>query len=144
VGSAFKVGSPRRHGVRWAARVGILALVLNALVPIHLAFDLAEELAPTHHGATEPEHHSVEWRVLAALIGHDAHDADDTDDHGHHHDATCPVVAAFGALTGLVTATVPTVVQPIAVATVDPPAPAAIQSANAPSIAYRSRAPPRV
>lgn len=138
------MGLPRRHGIRWAARAGILALALNALVPIHLAFDLGEELAPARHGATEPEHHGVEWRVLAALIGHDAHDADDTDDHGHHHDATCPVIAAFGALTGLMTATVPTIAQPIAVATVDPPAPVAIQSADTPSVAYRSRAPPSV
>ncbi|MGH6974849.1 MAG: DUF2946 family protein [Stellaceae bacterium] len=136
--------SRKRQGVRWAARAGILALALNALVPIHLAFDLGEELTPTHHGATEPEHHSFEWRALAALIGHDAHDADDTDDHGHPHDATCPVIAAFGALTGLMTTTVPTIAQPIAVATVDPPAPAATQSAETPSVAYRSRAPPPV
>lgn len=137
------MGLPRRHGVRWAARAGILALALNVLLPIHLAFDLAEELAPAHR-TTEPEHHSVEWRVLAALIGHDAHDADDTDDHGHHHDATCPVIAAFGALTGLVTTTAPTIAQPIAVAILDPPVPDAIQSAETPSVAYRSRAPPRV
>ena len=136
--------SPRRHGVRWAARAGILALALNALVPIHLAFDLAEEAAPAHHSTTESEHHSVEWRVLAALIGHDAHDADDADDHGHHHDATCPVVAAFGALTGLVSTTMPTIAQPIAVARVDLPALAVSQPVDAPSVAYRSRAPPRV
>lgn len=136
--------SPRRHCVRWTARAGILALALNALVPIHLAFDLGEELAPAHRSATEPERHSVEWRVLAALIGHDAHDADDTDGHGHHHDATCPVVAALGALTGLVAATAPTIAQPIAVATFDPPAPDATGPADTPSVAYRSRAPPHV
>lgn len=138
------MGLPRRHGVRWAARAGILALALNALLPIHLAFDLAEHLAPARHSSADTEHRTVEWRVLAALIGHDAHDADDTDDHGHHHDATCPVIAAFGALTGLVTTTVPTIAQPIAIATVDPPVPDAIQSADTPSAAYRSRAPPRV
>lgn len=138
------MGSPRRHGVRWAARAGILALALNALVPVHLAFDFAEDLAPARHGGADPEHHTIEWRVLAALIGHSAHDADDTDDHGHHHDATCPVIAAFGALTGLVTATVPTIAQPIAVAILDPPTPDAFQSADTPSVAYRSRAPPRV
>ena len=105
--------SPRRHGIRWAAWAGVLALALNALVPIHLAFDLAEELAPAHRSTTEPETHGVEWRVLAALIGHNVHDADDSDDHGKHHDATCPVIAAFGALTGLVTVTVPTIAQPV-------------------------------
>jgi len=137
------VGLPRRHGVRWAARAGILALALNALVPVHLAFDLGEELAPAHHGDAETEHHAFEWHVIAALIGHGAHDADDTDDHGHHHETTCPVIAAFGALTGLVTTTVPTIAQPIVVATVDRPAPAAVQSPDAPTVAYRSRAPPR-
>ncbi len=136
--------SLRRHGVRWAACAGILALALNALVPVHLAFDLVEELAPAHHGSAQSEKHTLEWRVIAALIGHDAHDADDTDDHGHHHDATCPVVAAFSALTGLVTTTAPTIAQPIAVAHVDLPAPAATRPADAPSVAYRSRAPPRV
>lgn len=138
------MGLPRRHGVRWAARAGILALALNALVPIHLAFDLGEDLAPARHSGADTEHHTIEWRVLAALIGHSAHDADDTDDHGHHHDATCPVIAAFGALTGLVTTTVPTIAQPIAVARIDLPPPATIQLADAPPVAYRSRAPPRV
>ena len=134
------MGLPRRYGVRWAARAGILALALNALVPIHLAFDLGEDLAPTH-SATEPEHHDVAWHVLAALIGHSAHDADD---HGHHHDTTCPVIAAFAALTGLITTTAPTIAQPIVVAILDPPALDTIQSAEPPAVAYRSRAPPRV
>ena len=137
--------SRKRHRVRWTARAGILALALNALVPIHLAFDLGEELAPAHHGsATEPEHHSVEWRVIAALIGHDAHDADDTDEHGHHHEATCPVIAAFGALTGLITTTPTTIAQPIAVARVDLPPPTVDQPVDPPAVAYRSRAPPSV
>src|SRR5690242_14609331 len=30
------------RGRIWAARLGLLALALNALVPVHLAFDLAE------------------------------------------------------------------------------------------------------
>jgi len=137
----------RRHSVRWAARAGILALALNALVPVHLAFDLSEALASIHHGAAKSESHSFEWRALAALIGHTADDADDGDDdghHGHHHDATCPVIAAFGALTGLMTTTAPVLAQPLAVAVADPPMPVANLSAIAPSIAYRSRAPPRV
>jgi len=138
------VDSPQRHGVRWAACAGILALALNAFVPIHLAFDLGEALAPAHRDAAAPEDHGVQWRVIAALIGHDAHDADETDDHGHHHDSTCPVIAAFGALTGLVTATVPTIAQSIDVARIDLPAPVMARPADAPSVPYRSRAPPRV
>ncbi|MGB8181021.1 MAG: DUF2946 family protein [Stellaceae bacterium] len=137
----------KRQSLRWAARAGILALALNALVPIHLAFDLAEALTPSHHGASVPENHGLEWRVLATLIGHNAHDADDGDgdaDHGHHHDATCPVIAAFGALTGLITAAAPVLAQPLAVAVADLPAPMAERSIFALAVAYRSRAPPRV
>jgi GAF domain-containing protein len=130
--------SRRRVGVRWAARAGILALVLNAFVPIHLAFDLGEALAPAHHD----ERHGLEWRAIAALIGHAANDADDDDDHGHHHEATCPVIAAFGALTGLVTATVPTLAQPIAVAVVHSAVASEAAVVLVRAAAYRSRAPP--
>jgi hypothetical protein len=131
--------SHNRYGLRWAARAGILALALNAFVPIHLAFDLGEDLAPASH----PVRHGLEWRALAMLIGHDAGDADDHDaDHGHHHDPTCPVIAAFGALTGLVTASVPTLAQPVAIAVVDLPAPTIERPTVAPALSYRSRAPP--
>lgn len=139
--------SRRRHGVRWAARAGILALALNVLVPIHLAFDLGETLAPGHHGDAASESHSLEWRVLATLIGHAANDADDGDsdtDHGHHHDGTCPVITAFFALTGLMTATAPALAQPIVIAIADRPTPTVARSTNAAANAYRSRAPPRV
>ena len=131
--------SRKRQSVRWAARAGILALTLNAFVPIHLAFDLGEALAPAHRDA----HHGVEWRVLAKIIGHDAGDADDgDDDHGHHHTATCPVIAAFGALTGLVTATAPTLAQPIAVAVVHSAVASEAAVVLVRAAAYRSRAPP--
>ena len=139
--------SRRRHGVRWAARAGILALALNVLVPIHLAFDLGETPAPAHHGDAASESHSLEWRVLATLIGHAANDADDGDsdtDHGHHHDGTCPVITAFFALTGLMTATAPALSQPIVVAIADRPTPTIARSTIAAANAYRSRAPPRV
>jgi len=131
------VGSRKRPGVRWAARVGIFALALNALVPIHLAFDLGEALAPAHHD----DSHGLEWRAIAALIGHDAHDAD-ADDHGTHHDSTCPVITAFGALTGVVAATAPMLAQPVVVATADLPTLTADQLATVATAAYRSRAPP--
>ena len=37
------------RGRNWAARLGLLALVLNALVPVHLAFDLAEAFEVPGH-----------------------------------------------------------------------------------------------
>jgi Protein of unknown function (DUF2946) len=132
------VRSRKRRGVRWPALAGMLALALNALVPIHLAFDLGEGLTPAHHDDT----HGLEWRVLARLIGHDAHDADYDDGHGHHHEATCPVIAAFGALTGLVTATVPSLAQPIAVAVANSEVASEYAIVPVHVAAYRSRAPP--
>ncbi|MGH7014837.1 MAG: DUF2946 family protein [Stellaceae bacterium] len=116
----------------------MLALVLNAFVPIHLAFDLGEALAPAHRD----DNHGIEWRVWACLIGHEAHDADDADDHGHHHEPTCPVIAVFGALTGLVTTTVPILAQPVAVAAVNVAAVSERDIALVRATAYRSRAPP--
>jgi Protein of unknown function (DUF2946) len=131
--------SRNRSNLRWTALAGVLALALHALVPVHLAFDLGEELGGAHH----PVRHDAEWRVLAKLIGHDAGDADDGDaDHGHHHDPTCPVLAAFGALTGLVAASMPTLAQPVAVAVTDLAASTADRPTVAPTLPYRSRAPP--
>jgi hypothetical protein len=135
--------SRKRHSLRWAARAGILALLLNALVPVHLAFDLDQALESTLCHAPGSEHHSLQWRVLALLIGHPVHDAND-DHGGEHHGATCPVIAAFGALTGLVTTTAPTLPHPIAVAAVDPTTPAVDPPTIVPAVAYRSRAPPIV
>ena len=53
----------------WAAWLGFLALAVNALVPAHLAFDLAEALAPARHSAGE-EAAGVERQLLALLSGH--------------------------------------------------------------------------
>ena len=127
-----------RYNLRWLAWAGILALALNALVPIHLAFDLGETPATTHHD----ERHGLEWRVIATLIGHDAGDADHDSNRSHHHDVACPVIAAFGALTGLVAATPPLLAQPIAVALATTPMPAVDRPVFTSTAVYRSRAPP--
>ena len=124
------------RGRIWAARLGLLALALNALVPVHLSFDLAESLGPQcgAHGAVD----GAERRLLALLSGHrEAGGA--SDEHGKHH--ACPVCSALGALAGFA-----------------PPAPTALlalfpvglptahsvvqtERVGAPA-AYRSRAPP--
>src|SRR5262249_45577789 len=89
------------RGTVWAARFGLLALVLNSLVPIHIAFDLAEALAPPHHrGAhTHAEAASAERHLLALLVGH-RHVGGQSHDHGKGHGTACPVCSALGALAG--------------------------------------------
>jgi hypothetical protein len=129
-----------RHwrGRIWAARLGLLALALNALVPVHLAFDLADAFEPEHQCGIHAEVGGAERRLLALLSGHPETDGT-SDEHGKHHD--CPVCSALGALAGFA-----------------PPAPTALlalfpvglpkahsvtqaERVGAPA-AYRSRAPP--
>ena len=125
------------RGRIWAARLGLLALVLNALVPIHLAFDIAEALeAPqcsAHAHVDNPER-----QLLALLSGH-RHANGKAEEHNKHH--ACPVCSSLGALAGFV---------PLAPAALSAPAPAALPTTHflvqterfdVPA-AYRSRAPP--
>ena len=122
-----------------AAWLGIAALVLNALVPVHLAFDLADALgaAPHHAGAG--------WRLLARISGHhgpaDHHDRSDHD-RGHHRPTDCPVCSALGALAGLAPAAPPQLLLPPAPAGAPAVLPSEEQHAGGAVAAYRSRAPP--
>jgi len=128
----------------WAAAwLGAIALTLNALVPVHVAFDLAETLDPAHQERTPVSGHDLEWRLLALLTGHvDGAGSSDHHDTHHHHRPDCPVCSALGALAGFA---------PTSVAALPVPAPAeaiiavaaiASEPAKAPAAAYRSRAPP--
>ncbi len=126
------------RGRIWAARLGLLALALNALVPVHLAFDLAEAFEPAQQCGTHVEAGGVERRLLAMLSGHP--EADGTsDEHGKHH--ACPVCGALGALAGFAppAPTALLALFPVGL----PTAHSVIQAerAGAPA-AYRSRAPP--
>ena len=126
------------RGRIWAARLGLLALALNALVPVHLAFDLAEAFEPTHLCGTNAEVDDGEPQLLALLSGH--RDADGKpEEHGKHH--ACPVCSAIGSLAAIA---------PPAPAALSLPLPAGLPAAHsviqaervgAPA-AYRSRAPP--
>jgi hypothetical protein len=123
-----------RHN-SWAAWFGVVALVLNALVPVHLAFDLADVLgAAPHHGA------GSQWRLLARLTGHRAsgHDRD----HGSHRPPDCPVCSALGSLGGLAPAAAPQLSLPVPVAAAPAILPPEERRAVAAVAAYRSRAPP--
>jgi len=126
------------RGRIWAARLGLLALVLNALVPVRLAFDLAEAFKPAHLCGAHAEVGDAERSLLAPLSGH--RDADGQSDEHYKHQA-CPVCGALGALAGLPAPS------PTALAVLPPadlPATLTViegESAGAPG-AYRSRAPP--
>jgi len=130
----------------WAACLGLLALAVNTLVPVHLAFDLAEALAPARHSADE-EVGSAERHLLALLSGHreteSPADSHGKHEHGHRDHHGCPVCSAFGALTGL--ALPAPVLLPIADTTgLTAALPATeIEPADTP-VGYRSRAPPTV
>jgi hypothetical protein len=125
------------RGRIWAVRLGLLALAFNALVPIHLAFDVAEALEGPQcsaHAAVD----NAERGLLALLIGHQ-HANGKADEHSKHR--ACPICSGLGALAAFV-----------------PPASTALSTPTPPDLptthflvqterfgapaAYRSRAPP--
>lgn len=133
----------RRLALKAAAMwLGVLALALNALVPIHLTFDL---VAAINEGQPEPAHAdygSRERHFLAALTGHhQPHDK--SGGHGEHRHTDCLVCNSLSALGGSFT-------PPVSAALLGPSLLAALPSlatiVNAPSgaspAAYFSRAPP--
>ena len=128
----------------WAAGLGIAALVLNALVSVHLAFDLAEALgrSPHSHGNARP--HGVEWHLLASLSGHVPHAHDHHKGHAKGHRPDCAVCNSLGSLAGLAAGTRP--VLPLPTQADSAPIVAAVAEWHdaAPAAAYRSRAPPLV
>ena len=128
----------RRWGGRiWAAWFALLALTFNALVPVHLAFDLAEVLGPPQCGA-HAEGEDAERHVLALVSGHREADGKSHEHHRHH---ACPVCSTLNALAGFVLAAPPTLSFPTPARL--PAAPFVIQAARtAAPAAYRSRAPP--
>jgi hypothetical protein len=80
-----------------AAWLGILALGLNALLPVHLAFDLAGALSTAHAGHIERlDQRGHGHDLLAQLVGH--HNTGGKS--GSHHQVDCAVCATLGALTG--------------------------------------------
>ncbi len=126
----------RRNSRFVAACLGILALSLNALVPIHLVFDLADARDAGAEEHAGHHHHGDDW--LAMLVGH--HDAGGGQGDGRH--VNCAVCNTLGALAGF--APVAGIALPIPVV-VD--APIALADgigdlSRASPASYRSRAPP--
>jgi hypothetical protein len=126
------------RGRIWAARLGLLALALNALVPVHLAFDLAEAVEPPPHCGAHVEIGGAEQRLLALLSGHRETDGT-SGEHGKHH--ACPVCSALGALAGLTPPVPAALLAPFPVGLPTAHSLTQAERAGAPT-AYRSRAPP--
>jgi hypothetical protein len=126
------------RGRIWAGRLGLLALALNALVPVHLAFDLAEAFEPAQHCGAQIEGDHAERRLLALLSGH-RETGGASDEHGKHH--ACPVCSALGALAGLAPPAPMAMLAlfPVGLPTAHPVIQA--ERVGTPA-AYRSRAPP--
>jgi hypothetical protein len=89
------ISRTQRHAV--AAWLAMVALLLNALVPIHLSFDLVDALNASHvhggHVTVAPSH-----ELLAQLVGHEGHAHQHGRDRHHHTD--CAVCGAASTLAG--------------------------------------------
>ena len=132
----------RLRNASWAFWLGLLALGLDMLVPVHFAFDLAEAVGAVH-GRTAGT--GFEWRLFALVSGHsDDRHAGHAD---HHHDAACAVCAAVGALGaigGFAPPAAPALPAPVPASTAFAHAAGNGNSRAIFPAAYRSRAPPRV
>jgi len=125
-----------------AAWLGVIALGFNALVPIHLAFDLADALAPAEHNHAAADHDFARC-LLTLLTGHRGHGHDHPPLHkADHHDSGCAVGAAVGTLAGFAPAAAALLPLPFEVHATAPLTPEIAAPAAAAIVAYRSRAPP--
>jgi hypothetical protein len=126
----------QRHAI--AAWLAMLALFLDALVPIHLSFDLVDALNASHahggHAAVGPSH-----ELLAKLVGREGR----PDQHGRdHHRTDCAVCSSASTLAGF--AAPPPAMLPAPNAAAQPVVLAMGRAAFAGAFPapYRSRAPP--
>jgi Protein of unknown function (DUF2946) len=125
-----------------AAWLGVIALGFNALVPIHLAFDLAHALAPDRHGKAAAADHDLIRCLLTLVIGHHDENQDQSPAHKGRHQTDCAVCSAVGNLAGFAPAAAAPLAAPILGYAPPPPAIEVGAPHTAPLVAYRSRAPP--
>ena len=125
-----------------AAWLGVIALSLDALVPVHLAFDLAHTFeTATQREASSPAEHDFSWRLLALVTGHQDVDGK-AGSPGKHHHPDCAVCGSLGTLAGFAPAATAPLSVPIRIETPILLATIASEPPGAPATAYRSRAPP--
>ena len=124
-----------------AAWLGVIALGFNALVPIHLAFDLADAVVPVDPHAEADADHDIVRSLLALLIGHDEDQDRPASDKRHQH-GHCAVCEAVATLAGFAPAVVAPLVIPAFVYAATLTASSAAAPHPAPPAAYQARAPP--
>ena len=125
-----------------AAWLGICALILNALVPIHLAFDLADALDNGHREHVgHHHHHGSRDGLLAALVGHRHSDGNSEGQSKHPH-PDCAVCGTLGAIGGFAPASAIAVPVPTLVDALPAPDATTGDFRGLFHVAYRSRAPP--
>jgi DUF2946 family protein len=125
-----------------AAWLGVIALGFNSLVPIHLAFDLADALMPHRHVNDAAADQDLVRCLLTLIIGHHDEDKDQSPGHKGHHHAECAVIGAIGTLAGLAPAAAVPVPVPIPAYAPRLPAIELDAPRTAALTAYQSRAPP--
>jgi hypothetical protein len=129
-----------------AAWLGIVALSLDALVPVHLAFDLARASeTAAHREDSSAGTRDFSWRLLALATGHhheEVPSGGSSDDHFKHHHPNCAVCSSLGTLAGFAPAAAVPLSVPIRVEAPILHAAIASEPPAAPAVAYRSRAPP--
>lgn len=136
----FAMGRTRLK-MAMAAWLGVITLGFNALVPIHLAFDLAHSLTADDHDDHGGDHDFVRC-LLTLVIGHHE-DEDQTPSHkGHHHEG-CAVCASIASLAGLAPAAAMFLAGPVLVYGATPELIDRAAPRTAPLTAYHSRAPPQ-
>jgi hypothetical protein len=133
----------RAKGANWAAWLGVLALALNLLVPVHLAFDLAEALEPAQHEDAQPT--NLSRRLIAFVAWHRERSGDEEADHHggqHHHGAACPVCSALGSLAALAIPVAAMLALPVAASVAVAALPPDTRPVALFPAGYRFRAPP--
>lgn len=124
-----------------AAWLGVLALALDALVPVHLAFDLAHAAAPTRHRERPADRDFIAVLLTLVTGHHDAAGAGGAPER-HHRGDHCAVCGAAATLAHFAPAAA-VLLWPPAFAGVPKPAPPAAETPRPLAfVAYRSRAPP--
>lgn len=127
----------RVAAARW---LGILALSLNALVPVHLAFDMAAALEAGHpqHAVGGPDRGR---QILALLTGYHEHGkkADDDKSGGA---SGCAVCSSLPSLAHLATPSLAALPAPSLVQSLATAAPLSEKLCSSSPAPYRSRAPP--
>jgi len=126
-------------GRRRAALLGLLALALNALVPVHLAFDLVEAVAAGRPHTAHDRATDLERDLLALLSGHrdGAHHH-----HGKHRGTDCPTCNSLGSIAALAVPVAAALPLPAISATAVPAATSGGEAHRVAAASYRPRAPP--